>query len=105
MIEKKLSTGRKVKIRQMDQDDIVRCEDIPEIRFENGQLVSIRNQSQARIAWIRAGLGGGDFKAKMNGGVPPDEIIKELSQSEQEELRNLIQESQFLGEGKPSVLD
>ena len=105
MIEKKLSTGRKVKIREMPQNDITRCEDIIEIRFEDGQMVSIRNQSKSRIAWIRAGLGGGDFKAKMNGGVPPDEIIKELSQSEQEELRTLIQENQFLGEGKPSVLD
>ena len=105
MTEKKLSTGRKVTIREMSQDDIDNCSDIVEIRFQDGQAVAIKNQSKAKTAWIRAGLGGGDFKTKMNGGVPPDELIKELSPLEQEELRTLIQESQFLGERKPSALD
>ena len=104
MIKKTLSTGRKVEIKLMPQDDISFCEDVVEIHYEDGQAKTIKNASKARTAWIRKGLGGGDFKAAINGSVP-DDVFREMAQSEQDELRGLIQESQYLGEFKPSSSD
>ena len=104
MIKKTLSTGRKVEIKIMPQNDISHCEDITDIHYEHGQPTTIKNSSKAKTAWIRKGLNGGDFEATINGSVP-DEVFREMTQGEQDELRILIQESQYMGEKKPSPSD
>lgn len=104
MIKKTLSTGRKVEIKNMSQDDMDFCMDIAEIRYQDNQVVAIKHSNRARTAWIRKGLGGGDFKTNINGSVP-DEVFKEMTLGEQEDLRNVIQECQYLGENKPSPSD
>ena len=104
MADKKLKSGRKVQIKQMTVDQIDECTDIPEIIFEDGSIKTIKNSSKARTQWIRYGLGGGDFKCNINGSVS-DDVFREMTQAEQDELRGLIQESQYLGEFKPSSSD
>ena len=97
--EKKLSTGRKVKIKAMTVDQIDECTDIPDIIFDNGSIKTIKNSSKARSQWIRYGLGGGDFtKYEEVNSSPTDEVIKQMSLEEKDELMNLIQEAQVLGE-------
>ena len=66
----------------------------------------MENLNVARTAWIRAGLGGGEFKNwKPNGIDPPDSVLKQLSEVEREELFDVIQSTQFMGEEDPSNLD
>ena len=103
MTEKKLSTGRKVLIKDLTEDQIADLEDIPEIYFINEQERTIRNANKANLAWLRCGLGGGDFNDwKPNGGVTPDGIIKQMSKDERDELRVLIEEAQVINPSKPS---
>ena len=103
MTEKKLSTGRKVLIKDLTEDQIADLEDIPEIYFINEQERTIRNANKANLAWLRCGLGGGDFNDwKPNGGVTPDSIIKQMSKDERDELRVLIEEAQVINPSKPS---
>ena len=86
MTEKKLSTGRKVLIKDLTEDQIADLEDIPEIYFINEQERTIRNANKANLAWLRCGLGGGDFNDwKPNGVAPPDHVIKQLSKVERAE--------------------
>ena len=47
MIKKTLSTGRKVEIKIMPQNDIAHCEDIIEIHYEDGQATTIKNASKS----------------------------------------------------------
>ena len=48
----------------------------------------------------------GDFKSwKPNGVNPPDSVLKQLSEVEREELFDIIQSTQFMGEEDPSSLD
>ena len=103
MTEKKLSTGRKVLIKDLTEDQIADLEDIPEIYFINEQERTIRNANKANLAWLRCGLGGGDFNDwKPNGVAPPDHVIKQLSKVERAELIVLIQECQIVNPKKPS---
>ena len=103
MTEKKLSTGRKVLIKDLTEDQIADLEDIPEIYFIGDQERTIRNTNKAHLAWLRCGLGGGDFDNwKPNGIAPPDEVIKQLSKVERAELIILIQECQIVNPKKPS---
>ena len=104
MLEKKLKSGRKVMIKDMSLDAIDECKDTLDIEFSKGEARHIRNVNKARTKWIRKGLGGGDFtKWKPNGEIEaPDSVIKQLSDSEREELHGLIQEAQSLGEDIPS---
>ena len=103
MTEKKLSTGRKVLIKDLTEDQIADLEDIPEIYFINEQERTIRNANKANLAWLRCGLGGGDFNDwKPNGVAPPDHVIKQLSKVERAELIVLIQECQIVNPTKPS---
>ena len=106
MIEKKLRSGRKVKIRELSIDKIDELKDIIKMKyFKDGSSV-IENLNIARTAWIRSGLGGGDFKSwKPNGAIPPDSVLKQLSDIEREELFDVIQSAQFMGEEDPSSLD
>ena len=104
MFEKTLpSTKRKVKIRELTEDQIADLEDIPEIYFIGLKERTIRHQNKANLAWIRAGLGGGDFKDwTPNGTAPPDSVIKQLSKEERSELVKLINDCQILNPTKPS---
>ena len=103
MTEKKLSTGRKVLIKDLTEDQIADLEDIPEIYFINEQERTIRNANKANLAWLRCGLGGGDFDDwKPNGVAPPDHVFKQLSKVERAELLVLIQECQIVNPKKPS---
>lgn len=103
MFEKKLATGRKVKIKELSEDTIADLKDIPEIYFIGDQERTIRNTNKANLAWIREGLGGGDFKDwKPNGVAPPDAVLKQLTEVERIELVGLIQECQIVNPDPPS---
>ena len=106
MIEKKLKSGRKVKVRELSVDKIDELKDIIKMRYHRDGSSVVENLNVARTAWIRAGLGGGDFKNwKPNGIAPPDSILKQLSEIEREELFDIIQQCQIMGEEDPSNLD
>lgn len=100
MIEKKLSSGRKVMIREMTIDDIDECKDSIKILFDKKGLPStVVGLNKQKTLWIRKGLGGGDFKTwKGSSKIVPDSVIKELKEKEKDELCSLIQEYQDLGE-------
>lgn len=83
----KLSTDREVKIKEMSVDDIDFCNDVPEMKYDNDQLVTIKNLAKARTAWIRKGVDGAD-----------DNFIKALTDDEKNELSLAVQEYQRLGE-------
>ena len=99
MTDKKLKSGRKVKIRSMTVDQIDECTDIPEVIFDGGSIKTIRNSSKARSQWIRYGLGGGDFKDyKEVNGIAADSVIKQMTLEEKDDLMTVIQDVQTLGE-------
>ena len=99
MIEKKLKSGRKVKIKEISVDKIDELKDIIRMRYHKDGSSVIENLNIARTAWIRAGLVGGEFKSlKPNGIAPPDHVLKQLSEIEREELFDVIQNCQFVGE-------
>ena len=75
----------------MSVDDIDYCNDLPQMRYENDQIVAITNLAKARTAWIRKGVQGAD-----------DKFIKGLSEEEKNELSLAVQEHQRLGEQNPS---
>ena len=101
MTEVILKSKRKVKVKELSLDQIADLNDIPEIKFDNGVVSTIKNLNKAKLAWIRAGLGDGDFDNwKANGVAPPDNVIKQLSQQEQDELVDVIKESQELSKKK-----
>ncbi len=97
----KLSTGRKVKLKEMSIDDIDCCQDLTVIVYgKDNNIDHIKNVSKSRTAWIRQGLIGGDFNnwSINEKGQPADSVLKELSESEKNELMTMIQEYQKLGE-------
>ena len=82
-----LSNGKKVTLKEMSVDDIDFCNDIPQMRYENNEVVAIANLAKARTAWIRRGVDKAD-----------DAFIKKLSEEEKNELSLAVQEFQRLGE-------
>ena len=78
---------KSVKIKEMSVDDIDFCNDMPQMRYENDEVVSITNLSKARTAWIRKGIEGAD-----------DKFIKSLTEEEKNELSLAAQQYQRLGE-------
>ena len=99
MTEKKLKSGRKVQIKSMTVDQMDECTDIPEILFNDGAISTIKNSSKARTQWIRYGLGAGDFKNyKEVNNQPTDDVIKQMTLAEKDELMSHIQDAQTLGE-------
>jgi|TARA_R100001244_G_scaffold102705_1_gene76493 hypothetical protein len=76
-----------VKLKEMSIDDIDFCNDLPQMRYENDQVVSITNLSKARTSWIRKGVDGSD-----------DKFIKSLSEDEKNTISLAVQEYQRLGE-------
>ena len=96
-----LSSGRKIELKEMSIDDVDLCSDIAEIIYnEAGEVSTVRGVSKSRTAWLRRGIAGGDFKDfSLNGkGLVGDTVLKELNDAEKNELMNLIQGYQSLGE-------
>ena len=95
-----LKSGRKIQLKEMSVDDVDYCNDITTIVYdEAGTLSTVRGISKARTAWLRRGIQGGDFKDfSLTGNVVSDGAIKELSESEKNELMQLVQAYQQLGE-------
>ena len=103
LFDKKLKSGRKVQIKELTEDQIADLKDIPEIYFIGDQERTIRNTNKANLAWLRCGIGGGDFDDwKPNGIAPPDNVLKQLTANERLELVGLIQECQIINPKKPS---
>ena len=103
MTERKLKSGRKVKIKQLSEDQLAELKDIPEVYFIGEKERTIRNTNKANLAWLRQGLGGGDFQDwKPNGVGPPDNVLRQLTDTERLELVGLIQECQIVNPEKPS---
>ena len=102
MIEKKLSSGRKILIRELSIDQMDDLKDMLEIVFSGDQKV-LKNLSKTRTAWVRAGLGGlpgSDWKA--NGVAPPDSVLKQFNDDELNEISEKIQKAQQLDFKKKS---
>ena len=76
-----------VKLKEMSIDDIDFCNDLPQMRYENDQVVSITNLSKARTSWIRKGVEGSD-----------DKFIRSLTEDEKNTISLAVQEYQRLGE-------
>ena len=106
MFEKKLKSGRKVKIREISIDRIAELRDIPEVTVigvGTEARRTIKNVNRAVLEWVREGLGGGDFDGwKPNGKKPPDSVIRQLSEAEMHELEVYIVEAQTVNPKKPS---
>ena len=89
-----LSSGRKVELKEMSIDDVDFCSDIAEIFYNgNGEVSTVKGVSKSRTAWLRRGIAGGDFKSfSMNvKGLVEDSALKELNDTEKNELMVLIQ--------------
>ena len=103
MTKATLVSGRKVLIKDMTIDQIDECKDIPELLYKDGITAAIKNVYKARTSWLRLGIGGGDFDDyKEVAGKAVDHVLKQLTESEEEELLNKIQKAQRLGKKKPS---
>ena len=101
MTEVILKSKRKVKVKELSLDQVADLNDIPEIKFDNGVVSTIKNLNKAKLAWLRCGLGGGDFDNwEPNGVAPPDMVLKQLTDAEQEELVEKIKEAQTLSKKK-----
>ena len=95
IMEDKLSSGRKVLIKDMSIDAIDACKDSMRISFSAGVASSVSGVNASRTLWIRKGLAGGDFKTKWNKNtIVPDKALKELKPEEYQELSEKIQEAQ-----------
>ena len=103
MTEVKLMSGRKVLIKDMTIDQIDECKDVLQLIYTDGTTSSIRNVYKARTTWLRNGLGGGDFDDYVEiNGKASDNVLKQLSDEETEEVVNEIQKAQRLKKKDPS---
>ena len=96
-----LSSGRKVELKEMSIDDVDFCSDIAEVFYNgNGEVSTVKGVSKSRTAWLRRGIAGGDFKRfSMNvKGLVEDSALKELNDTEKNELMVLIQNYQSMRE-------
>ena len=102
LTDKSLSSGRKVKIRQLTIDEMDECRDTQKIIFKDDATI-LTDTNKARTRWLRKGLAGGNFKDfKTDNDVPVDDVLKQLSNLEMEDLQKIIQEVNTLGEALPS---
>ena len=95
-----LASKRKVELREMTLDEVDFCTDLTIIKYEGGEMSHVSGLSKTRTAWMRRGIGGGDFDNFKTGidGYPNDSVLKQLSEDERNELVPMIQEYQNLGE-------
>ena len=103
--QKKLSTGRVIKLRDMSIDDMDFCNDITTIHQNDAGATHFSGLAKSRTAWLRRGIAGGDFnnfKLDAKGQVD-DSTLKQLSETEKNELISIIQGYQVVGEENPST--
>ena len=95
----KLSTGRMVELKEMSVYEVDASNDSAHIRFDDNDKTYITGLSRTRTTWIRKGLKGGDFDSfKVNAkGDVDDSVLKQLNDTEKNELSTRIQEFQQLG--------
>ena len=97
-----LGSKRKVTIGDMSIDDVDYCNDLTVLRQGEDGKAYIQGMSKARTAWLRKGIIGGDFKPKFKEdpltGSADDNVLKQLTEDEKNELLPLIQKHQTLGE-------
>ena len=95
-----LKSKRKVDLKEMSIDEVDSCNDAAIMKYENGEVSHISGLSRTRTAWLRRGIKGGDFKTFKTGtdGYPEDSVLKQLTEEEKNELVQLVQEYQKLGE-------
>ena len=101
MIEKELSSGKKILIRELSIDQMDELKDMLEIVFSGEQKV-IKNMSKTRTGWVRAGLAGFDDWKTKNGAIPPDSLLKQFCDDEMNEISQIIQDAQRLDFKKKS---
>jgi hypothetical protein len=84
----------------MSIDEMDFCSDQTIVIAAEDGSPSVYGMSRARTAWLRRGIKGGDFKGFKLGsdGYPVDNVLKQLSEEEKNELNKEIQEYQKLGE-------
>ena len=70
------------------------------MKYEGGEITHLSGLSKTRTAWLRRSIKGGDFKTFKTGtdGYPEDSVLKELTEEEKNELVQLVQGYQSLGE-------
>ena len=95
-----LKSKKKIELREMSLDEVDFCNDLAIMRYENGEVSHISGLSRTRTAWLRRGIKGGDFKTFKTdaSGYPEDSVLKQLNEEEKNELVQLVQEYQSLGE-------
>ena len=95
-----LKSKKKIELREMGIDEVDFCNDLAVMKYENGEVSHISGLSKTRTAWLRRGIKGGDFKTFKTGadGYPEDSVLKQLTEEEKNELFQLVQEHQSLGE-------
>ena len=95
-----LKSKKKIELREMGIDEVDFCNDLAVMKYENGEISHISGLSKTRTAWLRRGIKGGDFKAFKTdtNGYPEDSVLKQLNEEEKNELVQLVQEYQSLGE-------
>ncbi len=95
-----LKSKKKIELREMSLDEVDFCHDVAVMKYENGEISHMSGLSKSRTAWLRRGIKGGDFKAFKTdaNGYPTDSVLKQLNEEEKNELVQLVQEYQSLGE-------
>ena len=96
-MNKNLTTGRKVVLKEMSYDEMDACKDVQKFGTTSDGSTVVYNFHKSITTWIRKGLAGGEFKSKINGSVP-DSVLKELTEAEKLELDELIKNYNMLGE-------
>ena len=95
-----LKSKKKIELREMGIDEVDFCNDTAVMKYEDGEVSHVSGLSKSRTAWLRRGVKGGDFKAFKtdDNGYPTDSVLKQLNEEEKNELVQLVQEHQSLGE-------
>ena len=95
-----LKSKKKVDLREMSIDEVDFCNDLAVMNYEDGEISHISGMSKTRTAWLRRSIIGGDFKQFKtdSDGYPMDSVLKQLNEAEKNELVQLVQEYQSLGE-------
>tara|TARA_Y100001963_G_C6539760_1_gene334957 strand:+ start:24 stop:371 length:348 start_codon:yes stop_codon:yes gene_type:complete len=99
-----LSTGRKVKLKDMTIDEVDQCSDATVIHQDSAGGSYFTGLAKSRTAWLRRGIAGGDFNnfALNQTGLVDDSVLKQLSETEKNELVQEVQKYQNMGEESPS---
>ena len=95
-----LKSKKKIELREMSIDEVDLCNDTAEMKYTNGKISHISGLSKTRTAWLRRGIQGGDFKDFKTdaSGYPVDSVLRQLTEGEQNELLEILQKYQSLGE-------